>query len=241
MTAVGVARTAEELGRAFPGVPVIVSDGETRRVSVGASPGLVIATRGAEPVAAGGYRAVLLLDGERMLAREALDAGVDTLRWWSNAAALAAPKAPVILVGDADGPAQALTSWQQDVAAADEFLARRELHFPPAVRVATVRGTRGEVGAALEQLEGIEHLRIDGPVPDELAADADAGIAPDARHASGPVVATLRFPFAAGGEVAHRLKAAIVREATARRQTRAGRPGSRASTLRVRLDEPGRF
>ena len=60
----GTARTAEDLGRAFPGVRVILADGEHPVQTVGAEPALVIATRGAEPIAAGGYRAVLLLDGE---------------------------------------------------------------------------------------------------------------------------------------------------------------------------------
>src|SRR6185436_6072340 len=61
----------------------------------GPEPALVVATRGAEPIAAGGYRAVLLLDGERMLLRESLRVAEDCLRWWSNAAALAAPGATV--------------------------------------------------------------------------------------------------------------------------------------------------
>src|SRR5690606_19576796 len=94
----GVQRTAEDLGPAFPDVPVIVSDGERPEVEVDDRSALVIATRGAEPLAAGGYRAVLLLDGERMLARESLRVAEDCLRWWANAASLAAADAPVFLV-----------------------------------------------------------------------------------------------------------------------------------------------
>ncbi|GGA57243.1 putative primosomal protein N' [Pseudoclavibacter endophyticus] len=230
---VGVGRTAEELGRAFPGVPVIVADGETRRVEVGDSPALVVATRGAEPAARGGYRAVLLLDGERLLAREALDAGADTLRWWSNAAALARDGATVLLVGADEGPGRALRDWRQADAARDELAARRALAFPPAVRVGALRGTRAEVKAALDVLDGVEQLRVDGPAP-----DLDANGEPVADDA---VVATLRFAYAAGGEVARRLKAELVRGATARRAARGGRSAPRASTLRVHLDEPGRF
>ncbi|MHB1235907.1 MAG: primosomal protein N' family DNA-binding protein, partial [Microbacteriaceae bacterium] len=95
----GAGRTAEDLGRAFPGIRVIVADGQRPVLSVAAQPALVIATRGAEPVAAGGYRAVLLLDGDRMIARESLRVGEDCLRWWANAIALAAPGATSILVG----------------------------------------------------------------------------------------------------------------------------------------------
>src|SRR5699024_10016853 len=68
----GSERTTEELGRAFPGTTVITSDGDQPVERIPARPALVVSTRGAEPVADGGYSAVLLLDGDRMLAREAL-------------------------------------------------------------------------------------------------------------------------------------------------------------------------
>lgn len=75
LVTIGAGRTAEELGRAFPGVQVVLADGERHVQEVDAESRLVVATRGAEPVAAGGYRAILLLDGERMLARESLRVG----------------------------------------------------------------------------------------------------------------------------------------------------------------------
>ncbi len=50
----GTTRTAEDLGRAFPGVRIIVADGDHPILSVGAEPALVIATRGAEPRCRGG-------------------------------------------------------------------------------------------------------------------------------------------------------------------------------------------
>ncbi|MWJ86978.1 primosomal protein N', partial [Clavibacter michiganensis subsp. michiganensis] len=112
LVTIGAGRTAEELGRAFPGVQVVLADGERHVQEVDAESRLVVATRGAEPVAAGGYRAILLLDGERMLARESLRVGEDVLRQWSNAAALAAPRAPVMLVGVGGQVARALATWQ---------------------------------------------------------------------------------------------------------------------------------
>ena len=56
---------------------------------------------------------MLLLDGERMLLRESLRVAEDCLRWWSNAAALAAPGAPVFLVGVGGALATALATWKQ--------------------------------------------------------------------------------------------------------------------------------
>ncbi|HWM34314.1 MAG TPA: primosomal protein N', partial [Pseudolysinimonas sp.] len=130
----GTRRTADELGRAFPGTLVVVSDGERPLTGVPDRPALVIATRGAEPLADGGYRAVLLLDGERMVARESLRVAEDVLRWWSDAAALAADDARVILVGVGGALATALASWTQPEYAHAELADRRPLRFPPLVR-----------------------------------------------------------------------------------------------------------
>ena len=113
LAASGSERTAEELGRAFPGIRVIVADGAHPVERVDAKPALVVATRGAEPLAIGGYRAVVLLDGSRMLQAPELRIGESCLRWWSNAAALAAPGAPVHLVGVDGAVARALATWSQ--------------------------------------------------------------------------------------------------------------------------------
>src|SRR5699024_8100715 len=60
---VGSSRTAEELGRAFPGVRVRTSSTDVGVIDrVEDRPQLVIATPGAEPPAEGGYSAALLLD-----------------------------------------------------------------------------------------------------------------------------------------------------------------------------------
>ncbi len=53
---VGARRTAEELGRAFPGTPVITSAGDAIVAEVDARPALVVATPGAEPRAVGRVR-----------------------------------------------------------------------------------------------------------------------------------------------------------------------------------------
>jgi hypothetical protein len=56
----GAGRTAEELGRAFPGTPVVVSGGAAVVETVPPAPALVVATPGAEPRADGGYAAAVL-------------------------------------------------------------------------------------------------------------------------------------------------------------------------------------
>ena len=226
LVTIGAGRTAEELGRAFPCVQVVLADGERHVQEVDAESRLVVATRGAEPVAAGGYRAILLLDGERMLARESLRVGEDVLRQWSNAAALAAPRAPVMLVGVGGQVARALATWQQPRYAREELLARRALRVPPAVRAASVEGLPDAVGQAVERLDGIEGVDVLGPVPTE----------------QGRVRAIVRLDYASGPDAARELRAAVVRNASSRRKPVAGRTGFRPTVpLRVRFDDTGLF
>ena len=242
---VGTGRTAEELGRAFPGSRVIVADGDHTVQNLGPEPALVIATRGAEPIPRNGYSAILLLDGERMLARESLRVGEDCLRWWANTAALAAPGAPVMLVGVGGAIAHALNTWQPGPYASAELHDRRQLRFPPAVRVASVTGTSDEVAVALESLTELPGLDVLGPVGFTPATPGPAGNAPGAVGQKRPVAPTgpalvraiVRFGYPDGDEVARTLKAAIVRNAANRRKPKgaAWRP---APTLRVRFDDP---
>jgi primosomal protein N' (replication factor Y) (superfamily II helicase) len=149
----GARRTAEELGHAFPGTPVVMSGGTATLPSVPATPVLVVATPGAEPPANGGYAAAVLLDGWALLARPSLDASQEALRRWLNAASLVVPGAAggrVVVVADAGLPAvQALIRWDPVTHAERELAERAEVGFPPAVRMAAVTGPAGAVGRLL--------------------------------------------------------------------------------------------
>ncbi|WP_454261951.1 primosomal protein N' family DNA-binding protein [Pseudoxanthomonas mexicana] len=231
--------------RAFPNTRVIVADGTHPLTSVDDRPALVVATRGAEPHAAGGYRAVILLDGDRMLLAEQLRIGESCLRWWSNAAAPAAPGAPVHLVGVAGPVARALATWTQPTYARAELTDRTPLSMPPVVRVAAVEGTPEAVDAALTALRSevpaLPASAFLGPVPVDPASRG-VGTASAAAD-TGPVRALVRFDYAHGRAVAEQLRAAVVAEALRGRRGRGrgpGRPGAASprTTLRVRLDVP---
>ena len=169
MASSGSERTADELGRAFPGIRIIVADGEhpdhsrsmidRRSSSRPAAP---------SPIAQGGYRAVILLDGDRMLLAEDLRIGESCLRWWSNAAALAAPGAPVHLVGVTGAVARALATWTQPAYARAELADRAPLRMPPTVRVAALEGAARAVDAALaalrEAVPALDDEAVLGPV-----------------------------------------------------------------------------
>lgn len=226
--ATGVLRTAEELGRAFPGKPVVTSSGDHVKAGVPDAASLVVATVGAEPVADGGYAAALLLDGDSLLRRENLRAGEDAVRRWFNAAALVRPAAEggvVVITADDTAAVGALLRWDPAGYAQRELGLRTELQLPPAVRVASVTGGRTAVGnftAAVTgrlKAEGVE-LRVAGPAPlltgqPPSAAKAAGKLAADA--GSEDVRTLLFIPYGQAGTVTRVLRA--VKAASAAKRT----------------------
>jgi len=173
---VGSERTAEELGRAFPGATVRVSGARAAAgvlASVPDRPALVVATPGAEPVVASGYAAAVLLDAGLTGGEHGPE---ETLRRWLAAAALVRPAqqgGTVVLVGDAEvRAAQALVRWDPAGLASRELAERAELGLPPVTRVAAVSGTREAVAAVLARLD-VPGAQVLGPVP--VVAPAGAG------------------------------------------------------------------
>jgi primosomal protein N' (replication factor Y) (superfamily II helicase) len=215
----GAARTAEELGRAFPAVTVRTSGGGTVLPRVPDEPALVIATPGAEPLAR--YAAALLLDGWALLGRPSLRAGEEALRRWLAAAALVRGDGTVLVHADAALPAvQALIRWDPAGFAVRELADRAELGFPPAVRMAAVTGEPGAVASLLGGIpEGFEVL---GPVP----AGRPGRSAPGEAGQADTVRALVRAPRDRGRALAGALHAA--------QAARSARKDS--SAVRVQLD-----
>jgi primosomal protein N' (replication factor Y) len=144
---------------------VVASGGDRVVESVPARPAIVVATPGAEPVADGGYAAVVLLDTWLALARLDLRTDEEALRRWLGAAALVARGARVLAVGDPAHPAlQALVRWDPAGFAVREAQARSEAHLPPASRMAIVSGEPGAVDDALTLLECPDGAEVLGPV-----------------------------------------------------------------------------
>jgi primosomal protein N' (replication factor Y) len=222
--ATGVLRTAEELGRAFPGKAVVTSSGDHVKATVPDTGSLVVATVGAEPVAAGGYAAALLLDGDSLLRRENLRAGEDAVRRWFNAAALVRPATEggiVVITADDTAAVGALLRWDPSGYAQRELALRTELLLPPAVRVASVTGGRTAVGhftssvTALLAAEGVE-LRVAGPAP--LLPGQQPGAGKTAANAASEDVRTLLFiPYSQASAVTRILRS--VKAASAAKRT----------------------
>ncbi|MEU3339673.1 primosomal protein N' [Streptomyces sp. NPDC006668] len=230
---VGARRTAEELGRAFPAVPVRTSGREHVLDTVPGVPALVVSTPGAEPVAEGGYAAALLLDGWAMLGRPDLRAGEDALRRWIAAAALVRPQGAggtVVAVAEPTlRPVQALVRWDPVGHAVRELGERAELGFPPVSRMAAVSGAPEAVAEFLRTVELPSEAQVLGPVPIPVTTSGRSrrpGAPPPGEHWERALV---RVPPGSGAALASALKAAQA----ARMARGAGEP-----LVRVRIDPP---
>ena len=126
----------------------------------------MVATPGAEPVAEGGYAAVVLLDTWLMLARPDLRTAEEAVRRWANAVGLVRPGGSAVVVGDPALPGlQALVRWDPGGFAAREAAERADAHLPPASRLATITGDPGAVDDALTLLALPDAAEALGPVP----------------------------------------------------------------------------
>jgi primosomal protein N' (replication factor Y) len=178
---IGAGRTAEELGRAFPGVPIHNSGGATVLDTVRPGGSLVVSTVGAEPTVDGGYGAALLLDGWALLGRADLRAAEETLRRWMTAASMVRPGSAggrVVVVAESEIPTvQALVRWDPLWHARSQLDERVEVRFPPAVHVAAIDGTTDAISALVESADLPETVEVLGPVdlPDGQRAPAGSG------------------------------------------------------------------
>jgi len=215
----GIGRTMSDIGRAFPTVPVIQSDASHRVVSVSDQPAVVIATRGSEPVAEGGYRLALLLDGGAMLSRESLRALEDSLHAWENAISLVRPEGAAYVTEVSGNPAMALASGRFEQLLSEEITERTALRLPPTVRLASITGPAELVTKAREALETrFSGLDVLGPVGME---DATVRI-------------IIRFPYAGGDLVTQELRAL-------RNKLALGTSRGRSLRLHIVIDDPDRL
>lgn len=163
----GADRTAQELGRAFPNIPVISSTSDHPIRTVGEDAALVVSTPGVEPVAEAGYAAALLLDGDTQLSREGLDVPRQVLSRWFRASSLVRPHQPqggtVVITADAEELTAALVRWDPVSYARRELYNRLELGLPPAQRMLSLTGDPAEADAFIAQVQLPQGRRWIGP------------------------------------------------------------------------------
>lgn len=236
---VGSLDTEHALRDVLRNVPIIVSNPDQPRgivEQIDYSKVAVIASFGAiprirTPHGYGTYRAVLIVDAWVSLYGQGIDARIDMLQQWMQAASMAANrehKGQVLLIGDADETmAHSLLNWDSRILASEELQERAAVVFPPAVSAATVWGDRGAVTQLLHDVGvldgpwatltvgGLELPSVLGPRPippeeserGQLALDEDR------------VRAIIRVEHEHRDELALRLRASIAKHAAGRART----------------------
>lgn len=134
LAARGIDRAAEEISRAFPGYPVIISAGEVIKTKIERKSSFVLATPGAQPEVEGGYSAVVVLDGMRFFAHTDLRTAERARELFFETSALLANDGKVLLVIDDSHPICAsIARWNVAPLLKRELSERRDLNLPPFV------------------------------------------------------------------------------------------------------------
>lgn len=145
---IGSERTALEIGRAFPGVPInlITNNSEESEVKSGQ---IVVATPGSEPTAATGYAAAVVLDCGYLLSANNLDAEANFLRAIAKIMRLVKTRdagGKILLVGDVPTKlVDVLGRWDFPKWELDNYAERVSLKLPPADSWFAITGTRDDL------------------------------------------------------------------------------------------------
>jgi len=249
---IGSHRTAEEIGRAFPGTGIVLSGAHAPDgiiASVNERPRLVVATPGAEPEAPGGFAAAVVLDS-RFLQGRGLDAQTQFLRHMARViirVRSARQGGHVILAGGAD-PAitRVLAEWQHRLRAGDALRERETLRLPPASRWFGISGAPRDVRKFLASAQ-VALWREEGNAPATAAVSGeeipvDALLVGGVHRLAGGVELLGPVPARRMGEVTVYLRQSRTRAdllaANVRRSYREYTASSQGSPLRIEADPP---
>jgi primosomal protein N' (replication factor Y) len=135
----GIDRAAEEISRAFPGFPVVISAGDVIKESVDSKPALVLSTPGAQPQVNGGYAAVVVLDAIRFFSHTDINAQERARELLFETASMVNVDGQVLLVLDDSHPVvAAIARWNIAPLLKRELADRDELMLPPSVSSAVL-------------------------------------------------------------------------------------------------------
>ena len=159
----GIDRAAEEISRAFPGFPVVISAGDVIKNTVEAKPSLVLATPGAQPVIQGGYSAVVILDAMRFFSHTDINGQERARELIFETASSIQEKGRVLLVLDEVHPiVAALARWNVAPLLKRELAGRDELELPPYVASAVLVM---DAVTAPQILSGLKKALAEGRIP----------------------------------------------------------------------------
>ncbi len=164
----GAERHAEEIGRAFPGYPVLYSNAQKPIESHDGKPALVIATTGMVPRVSNGYSAVILLEGDSFFSFADIRAQERARESFFEASSHICAKGEIVTVIDSAHPiTAALTQWSPATMAARELNERREVALPPYTRAVLLET---ETKDATGIIAGIRKAVLDQRLPSSVCA-----------------------------------------------------------------------
>jgi primosomal protein N' (replication factor Y) len=159
----GIERAAEEISRAFPKFPVIISAGDVIKDRIEHKPALVLATSGAQPEVEGGYAAVVILDGMRFFSHTDLRTQERARELFLETSSLISKDGTVLLVIDDSHPiVSAIARWNVAPLLKRELSERTELHLPPSV-FSVVLVMDQSIG--MQIVNGLKKALVDGRIP----------------------------------------------------------------------------
>jgi primosomal protein N' (replication factor Y) len=135
----GSQRFAHEIGRAFPGYPIITSDAQASVDAIKEEPSIVLATSGMAPESVNGYQAVVILEGDSLFSRIDLRAQERARESIMHFSSLLSAGGKVLLVIDSSHPIVAAVSrWNLNTINNRELLEREQTHLPPTVTAVSI-------------------------------------------------------------------------------------------------------
>lgn len=159
----GAIRHAEEIGRAFPGFPVINSDADTPVKEITGKGSLVISTQGMAPRCEGGYSAAVLLEGASFFSYSDLRGQERSREAFFDAAGQVKSGAPVLIAIDSSHPINAaLATWNPAHMYKRELSDLRSLDLPPFTRSLIVDLSTSEASTVAE---GFKKALLDARIP----------------------------------------------------------------------------
>lgn len=162
----GIERASEEISRAFPGYPVVVSAGDVIKENVENRPSIVLATPGAQPAVHGGYSAVVVLDAIRFFSHTDLRTQERAREIIFETSSLLSKNGKALLVIDPVHPiVPAISRWNIASLIKRELAERLEIKLPPFVSSAVLLVPEKE-GATISS--GIRRAMNEGRLPNSL-------------------------------------------------------------------------
>jgi primosomal protein N' (replication factor Y) (superfamily II helicase) len=151
----GSIRFAQEIGRAFPGFAIYTADAEHPVKEIAEKHSLVLATAGMAPAIAGGYQAVVIIDGDGLFAQLDLRAQERARESIMQASSLSNLQGKICVVIDSAHPiVAALSRWNLSPLLSRELREREQALLPPYVRAITLDFEDSEVSTFITGING---------------------------------------------------------------------------------------